>query len=574
MVSGNRDEKATLPEPSSVALAAGSGPALALTILFHPDVSRVGERALLGPLAPGTAAQISRHEPSFSPPGGGAAGPLDSPHVSRSPIEITALEGGAVALDAAKTSTSVVARGKPLTSAAFSADDVRRGVVLLLAGSVVLLLHRVASAPLGVRGEELGLVGDSDGLRAVLAEVRSVADLSKPVLLRGESGSGKELVARAIHRAGPRRGAPFVAVNLGAVPAPIAAAELFGSERGAFTGAVRRRGYFEQAEGGTLFLDEIGEAPVELQAALLRALQEGEIQPVGGDRPRKVDARVVAATDADLEARVEGGSFRAPLLNRLAAYQIWIPPLRERKDDIGRLLVRFFREELMEIGEERKLAPAAGEAPWLSAAVVARLAEHPWPGNVRQLRNVVRHLVIGNRDGARVVITPGAERLLETATKGPAAAAPEPPLDSAAAPSTLPSAAPASASSASAGAPSSAPGSEIAAGSGRSNSPPSPRRKAIDIGKDEILAALRKHRFEIAAAAKELGIPRPSLDLAMSRLRIRKAADLRNDEIEASFRANGGDILRMVDDLQASERALLRRVRELGLGTDLRKPDR
>jgi two-component system nitrogen regulation response regulator GlnG len=545
MAAGIPDEKATLPEPSSITLAVGAGAQLALTIVFHPDVARVGERALLGPHRAGTEAHVARNQPAFLPGAADpprAAAPLDDPHLSRTPLTLGVEADGSVTLDATKTSTSVVARGRAVTAATFSAEEVRRGVVLLLAGSVVLLLHRAASSAWALRGEDLGLFGESDGLRAVLAEVRSVADLARPVLLRGESGSGKELVARAIHRTSPRRAAPFVAVNLGAVPAAIAAAELFGSERGAFTGAVRRRGYFEQAEGGTLFLDEIGEAPVELQAALLRALQDNEIQPVGGERTRKVDVRVIAATDADLEARIADGSFRAPLHSRLAAYQIWIPPLRERRDDIGRLLHRFFREELAEIGEEAKLSAPAGDKPWLPASLVARLAEHPWPGNVRQLRNVVRHLVIGSRSQGSVVMTPGAERLLEGVAADPAPSRPassQPPPDDE--PPRPASARPAPTSA--------------------------QRRKAAEISRDEVLAALRKHRFEIAAAAKELGIPRPTLDLAMSRLGVRKAGDLSVEEIEAAFHAHGGDLAKMADELQVSERAVQRRVRELHLST-------
>lgn len=547
MAAGIPDDKATLPEPSSVAIASGTAAALALTIVFHPDVARVGARALLGPPLPGVQAAVGRNAPAFAPPGESSGAPLDDPHLSRSPLLFSVGNNGSVTLDATKTQTSVAAKGRAVTTATFSPEEVRRGVVLLLAGSVVLLLHQTGSAPLSLRGDDLGLFGESDGLRAVLAEVRSVADLKKPVLLRGESGSGKELVARAIHRLGPRSEAPFVAVNLGAVPAAIAAAELFGSERGAFTGAVRRRGYFEQAEGGTLFLDEIGEAPVELQAALLRVLQDNEIQPVGGERTRKVDVRVLAATDADLEAKITDGSFRAPLLNRLSAYQIWIPPLRERRDDIGRLLIRFFREELAEIGEEAKLTSPKGAGPWLAASLVARLTEHGWPGNVRQLRNVVRHLVIGSRSSPSVVLTPGAERLLEGGAAESATSR------SMSEPSPQKSEPPALESE-----PRSAPAHPA-------QSSPPPRRKAGDIGKDEVLSALRKHRFEIAAAAKELGIPRPSLDLAMSRLGIRKAGDLRASEIDASFRAHGGDVAKMADDLEVSERAVLRRVRELGL---------
>jgi len=558
MSGGGDDAKATLPEPAATLVAPGGGPAIALTIVFHPDAARVGERAVLGQAEPGVAAQLARNEPSFAPVRGGRAAPLDDPHLSRAAVSLTVTAGGGVRIDASKTTTSVVVRGRPVTTATLEADDVRVGVVLLVANRIVLLLHRVASAPGPHGGEGLGLFGESDGLRAVIAEIHSVADLTKPVLLRGESGSGKELVARAIHQLGPRRDGPFVAVNLGAVPATIAATELFGSERGAFTGAVRRRGYFEQADGGTLFLDEIGEAPVELQAALLRVLQDGEIQPVGGERSRKVDVRVVAATDADLETRIADGSFRAPLLNRLSAYQVWIPPLRERRDDIGRLMMPFFREELREIGQEARLAAAPDGSSWLSPSLVAQLLTYHWPGNVRQLRNVVRHLVIGSRALPRVTLGPATLRLLTDWTSGPDSPAAEP------------GESPDSATAAAAKGPSldKAPDSHKAPASGepKGSASPGPRRKAGEIGEEEMAEALRSCRWEIAAAARKLGIPRPSLHLAMKRFpRFRTAGDVPVSELTEAHRACAGDLAAMADKLEVSERALLRRARELGL---------
>jgi two-component system nitrogen regulation response regulator GlnG len=162
--------------------------------------------------------------------------------------------------------------------------------------------------------------------------VRLGAPLAVPVLLQGETGTGKELAARSIHDQSTRAQGPFLAVNLGALPAPLAAAELFGARKGAYTGAVQDLpGWFGRADGGTLFLDEVGEAPLEVQVMLLRALETGEIVPVGSQTPRRVDVRVVSATDADLEAAVGRGAFRAPLLHRLAGYSIRLPPLRHRR---------------------------------------------------------------------------------------------------------------------------------------------------------------------------------------------------------------------------------------------------
>ncbi|HEU4537176.1 MAG TPA: sigma 54-interacting transcriptional regulator, partial [Polyangiaceae bacterium] len=182
---------------------------------------------------------------------------------------------------------------------------------------------------------------------------------------------------------------------MGAVPKELAAAELFGAARGAYTGSTHdREGLFRSAQGGTLFLDEVGEAPPEVQVMLLRALETGEVHPVGAKAPVAVDVRLVAATDANLESQIRDGRFKEPLLHRLAGYEIRLPPLRERREDIGPLFYHFARGELEATGEARRLAPADPyEAPWLPAPIAARLVRHPWPGNVRQLRNWARQIV-------------------------------------------------------------------------------------------------------------------------------------------------------------------------------------
>jgi two-component system, NtrC family, nitrogen regulation response regulator GlnG len=526
---GRADSEATLPDVAVTGDIPAFAPQIALTILFHPDLERVGERALLGSDTKPWTARLSRMEPEFSPVTGAAGRPLDEDHVSRKPVILSLRPDGSVDLDATGTQIKVVIAKKHVTERRFLPAELRRGVVLLIAGHVVLLLHAVMPSPQSAGGERYGLIGESDGLRSVLSDVRAVADLMRPVLLRGPSGSGKELVARAIHSAGRRSSGPFVAVNLGAVPASIAAAELFGAEKGAFTGAVRRAGYFEQAQGGTLFLDEIGEAAGELQAALLRAIQDGEIQPLGADRPRKVDVRVVAATDANLEARVHDGSFRAPLLSRLAAYQIWIPPLSDRRDDIGRLLARFFEEELAG-GAHGRSARTAAASGWIPAPLIAELCEHQWPGNVRQLRNVVGHLVIPSLSQPRMTMNPTALRLLHGAVgeerwRGNEYVPPE-----------------------------------------RPDARGGPKRQAIDLSEAEIREALRVCRWEIDAAARHLGVARPSLYRAMERFpAIRTARDLTPDEIRAAHKAAGGDVARMAEALCVSEKALSRRVRDLGI---------
>jgi two-component system NtrC family response regulator len=226
------------------------------------------------------------------------------------------------------------------------------------------------------------LVGISDEMQQVFEVVRRVAATEATVLIGGESGTGKELIARAIHSGSERQAAPFVPVNCAAIPRELLESELFGHVRGAFTGAVKdRKGKFELADGGTLFLDEVGELPMELQPKLLRALQEREIEPVGGS-VRRIDVRLVAATNRDLEAAIEDGGFREDLYYRLAVIPVHLPPLRQRKADIP-LLVRHF------LGKH-------GNVPCSEAAMEA-LAAYGWPGNVRELENAVERMVILRR---------------------------------------------------------------------------------------------------------------------------------------------------------------------------------
>jgi two-component system response regulator HydG len=230
------------------------------------------------------------------------------------------------------------------------------------------------------------LLGASPAMRRLKERVARLLPTSVTVLIQGETGTGKELLARAIHDEGPRRRGPFVPINCGALPAALLESELFGHERGAFTGAVgRRTGRVAEAAGGTLFLDEIGELPPVLQCKLLRLLQEGEVQRVGADRPVAVDVRVVAATNRDLRALAAQALFRADCYYRLSGFTVEVPPLRERGDDVlllaAALIERFARE-------------LARAAPRLDAEAAGVLRRYRWPGNVRELENVLRACVL------------------------------------------------------------------------------------------------------------------------------------------------------------------------------------
>ena len=230
------------------------------------------------------------------------------------------------------------------------------------------------------------IIGESEAIKRAVGETQRVAQTAATVLLLGESGTGKELFARAVHHLSPRRAGPFVAINCAAIPETLIENELFGHERGAFTGAgERRQGKFELASGGTVFLDEIGELPLAVQGKLLRAIEEKVIDRIGGRTPIPVDVRVVAATNRDLRAAAESGEFRRDLFFRLAVFPIDIPPLRERGEDVV-LLARHFAAQL---GKELRKRAAS-----LSEASLAALRAHTWPGNVRELENAIERACI------------------------------------------------------------------------------------------------------------------------------------------------------------------------------------
>jgi two-component system nitrogen regulation response regulator GlnG len=341
---------------------------------------------------------------------------------------------------------------------------------------------------------------------ALRDQVRMVAPTDIPVLLLGETGTGKEIAARAIHALGQRADAPLVAVNMAALNESLAAAELFGAARGAYTGAqAERRGLFAQADGATLFLDEIGNAPASVQPMLLRVLEGGDYRPLGASEDRKASARLIAATDQDLGA----AGFNQPLLRRLEGFVIQLPPLRTRREDIGVLILHLLAEH--------------GACPELPVELVTELACFDWPGNVRQLAHTLRRAALLVQHGG----LPRLDQLVRM-TPTPAGAV----HDTAAVPD-----APAAAAA---------------------------RRKPAELGAAEVMDAMAAGGWNIQAAAKTLGISRPTLyKLLDGHPEIRWAERIPAEEIERAMRACDGDVTRCAAALRTPAESLRREVRRL-----------
>jgi len=312
------------------------------------------------------------------------------------------------------------------------------------------------------------IVGRSPAMRRLFETIDKIADTDVTVLIRGASGTGKELVANALHYRSPRRAKPLVKMNCAALSQELVESELFGHERGAFTGAIaRREGKFEAADGGTLFLDEVGDMPLDTQAKLLRASQEKEVERVGGNTPIRVDVRLIAATNQDLEGAVRAGRFREDLYYRLRVVELAIPPLAERREDIPLLIDHFLKDAAKRFGREVK--PLTGEA-------LRACQTHPWKGNVRELRSAVEQALL---------LAPGPEiTATDLFTNAPADASPPSPA-----------------------------------------APPASFREAKErvvetFERDYLLDALRRHGGNITKAAEDIGMHRQNLQQKMRELGI------------------------------------------------------
>lgn len=358
-----------------------------VSIVHHPRWELLGERALL-PL--GARVPFGRAHNPFD-----AEGALDDKGISRIHLMLDVHSAHVIMIDESRHGTSV--NGARYEEAVLHDGDV------IEVGPVLLLLRHTAwsyTAPASA-----AIIGRSWALSKVWGEVARCSGVDYPVLIRGETGSGKELIARAVHDRSSRAGGPYVTFNCAALDPNLVVATLFGHEKGAFTGAIKGKvGKFEEAHSGTLLLDEIGDLPAEAQAAVLRTIQHGEIQVLGGDT-KKVDVRILTATHKDLAEEVKMGRFRKDLFHRLDVLNIHVPPLRERVEDIP-LLARHLLHHY-----------DAGKRPPRRSLMVA-LLRHPWPGNVRELENVLRQASSETpHDKTTIELTEGVERKLHEARR-------------------------------------------------------------------------------------------------------------------------------------------------------------
>jgi two-component system nitrogen regulation response regulator GlnG len=527
------DSDYTLTSPLRDAEVTG-GPVLALTVLWHPDPARIGEQYLDG--SGDGVIELGRFMPMFSRPGKDRL-PLGYGGISRQPLRIARTPDGGVAITPPDSRMIVELDGEEVCGAQqLGAERVAEGAVLGLGRAVLLCLHWATSLP---RNNPVkGLLGVGSAAIMMREQVRAAAQTNMPVLLLGETGSGKEVAARAIHAMGPRAAAPLVAVNMATLNESLAAVELFGAAKGAYTGAQTVRvGLFGEADGATLFLDEIGNTPAVVQPMLLRVLESGDYRPVGAAGDRHSSARLIAATDQDLY----GGAFNHALLRRLESYVIPMTPLRERREDIGVLIQHFLAEG----------GAAPEEFPF---ALVSDCACYDWPGNVRQLAQVVRRALLSVRMGEVPLLTALTRSV--AAPQGSAAR-----LAAAAAAQGDDGAAEAGAYR----------GGQGRVGQGAaSNGSAAPvearrgRRAMPD--HEEVLAAMDGNGWRILSAAQSLGISRPTMyKLLDEHPQIRRPERIAEEELRSALTACDGAVDRCAAQLKTPAEALRRYLGALGI---------
>lgn len=496
---------------------------LVVFIMSHPLLERIGEYYFHPLETQSTHIEIHRTLPMFSP----ASMPLADPYINRTGLSINTRDQQHFTISKQNPKLTLFVDGLPITEeVTVSRDDLLEGVVLELNHRVCLLL-KISQPVQTVDYERFLMQGFSPGLNQLCRHIAFLSPTSEPVLIRGATGTGKELVAKAIVKNSPRHNKPFISVNLAAISPSLAAAELFGSSKGAFTGAQKQRdGFMQAADGGTLFLDEIGEANSELQAMLLRVLETGELFPVGSTTAIEVDVRIIAATDAKLDQLIEQGDFKAPLLYRLANFELNLEDLSARKQDISLLFVHFAKQICQELNitpPQNLLSPS-----WLPSHVMQQLLDYHWPGNIRELRNVVRQIII-SAHSSPVLSLPAefaAKKQKNQPQAKPTEAATAEPLKS------------------------------------EQNKPA--KRKPASIDKDELINALTRYDYEVSKTAESLNISRASVYLLMKQFKVPNVTDFSDQQI-LQLLDEQKDIITVARQLQVSQSALRRRVNQFKL---------
>lgn len=481
-------------------------------IIWHSDVTRIGDTAPIL-FAGSHEAHLSRTEPLFSSKDGVQTAPLLDRHVSRKPLVIRRLGTRTYEITPPASAMSVSVNGRRIESPIkVSLNDLGQDIIIALSGHVVLSLFEGA-VERSDRPARFGILGVCAQNQFLWRTIEKVAASDLPVLIQGETGTGKELVAHALHRTSPRARYQMQSVNMATLAPDLAAAELFGVTKGAFTGASNdRAGLFEQAINSTLFLDEIGNTPEAVQPMLLRTLESREYRRVGAEAVRRSNARIVAATDQDLNMP----AFSQPLLQRLESVDIRVPPLRERRVDIGLLVLHFFNDlrDLQGPGEKPEIDGI------FSGALMEKFALHSWPGNVRELRNAVQKAALGQP----IDMLPPATR-------------------------------------------SDAPTHILGTGETTVSSPKkAPYREAMYVTETEMLAALDRTGWRIKEAAEALGISRPSLYKLMKKFDgVRTIEDLSERDIREQMALFPDDLDAWAKALRVGRDALKRHIRSLRL---------
>jgi DNA-binding NtrC family response regulator len=507
------------PFPLRPAASDRDGTTAVIEILFHSDLARIGQRYDLGPATEGSSVVVGRDAPLFTPDRveGSEPRPLGDPCISRRQLTVAWSPWRSMfQLASGEGRRSVRALDGKGDELCVPPADVPPGTLVAIGDRVLLLLTlRRAAAP----AEDLGLWGHGDEMDHLRQRIAAVASLGDTVLVRGETGVGKELVARAIHACSERRSKPFLALNCAAVPEGLIESELFGHVRGAFSGAdVARPGMFAAAEGGTLLLDEIGEMPLPLQAKLLRVLELRRVRPVGGRAEDPIDVCLIAATNRDLLSEVAAGRFRADLYSRIEAPQLLVPPLSQRRTDVPLLFARFLQRRTLE--HARASAVSVADTPYaplwrepdayppaVGLEQMLWLIAHPWPRNVRELDKMTAEVAAALVQGEPIPIPRRTAHL----AAAPPASEKEP----------------------------------------ASNARPDRAR---------LEALLERNDFNQADVARALGVPYATLDRWLRELAIPRPKDLSLADIDAARREHGGDLVQTARALRVSLRGLKARL--------------